>query len=372
MSGTITFTDNSTAPAPATFTPPPSAAGDKGIRITFGYGERNTGNFILFATTDYTTFDSGEGYQGRSNVITVSAPGPHTFTWETKPSAGTYYILLVQLPTTDNRWYNPDRGIPNTIPITSSGETTTGLHTDDFGSKGEESLPENVPNLPSGVAYVTNETEAIALLTALKPDFSSVMDQVHSLIWDGVADVSKSGGWDITDTTSIPGLFIGSRVSVTDNSNPDNFMDDGWSPAVGHNRQMSWSDQTILEFTTKGYESGVVVYGGSWVLKYNGMAASYEVKNISSGNATIHMNGSNEYSDLYTLTASSGGKGGKVILDTSERQSANVDFTYPGNSPQPPATYSGSLKVYGDNDQVRYTLNITNAATYQQAMDYFD
>jgi hypothetical protein len=110
----------------------PGDTGGNGITITFGSGERNTGNFTLFAMTDYTTFSAGHGYQGRSNMITVSTPGPQTFIWAEKPPAGNHYIVLVQLPSTLSGWYNPDGGIPNTIPITSSGETTTALHTDDF------------------------------------------------------------------------------------------------------------------------------------------------------------------------------------------------------------------------------------------------
>jgi hypothetical protein len=131
MSGIITFTDNSTAQAPATLTPPLPPAG-KGITITFiGSDERNIGNFLLLALTDYNTFSSLD-YQGRSYFTSISAPGLQTFIWDIKPPAGNYYIVLVEPAKNEARWYYPDGKTRKTIYIDDSGETTTALNTDDL------------------------------------------------------------------------------------------------------------------------------------------------------------------------------------------------------------------------------------------------
>jgi hypothetical protein len=67
-----------------------------------------------------------------------------------------------------------------------AGMMFTACSTDDGGSDDGGTSPGSLPSLPIDddptLAYVASEAEAKALLTALKPAFGSVGDQVQSLI----------------------------------------------------------------------------------------------------------------------------------------------------------------------------------------------
>jgi hypothetical protein len=147
MSGTITFDDGTTAAAPATLQVP-SADDGKGITVVFEDSllepeEYPDEKFAILAFADHNTFipASGQGSQGYSNVVSVSTPGPQTFTWEIKPPARNYYIALGFATRYSTMWYKPDGGPLTTIPINSSGETSAGaLSTDDFGYKDKKKL----------------------------------------------------------------------------------------------------------------------------------------------------------------------------------------------------------------------------------------
>jgi hypothetical protein len=241
-------------------------------------------------------------------------------------------------------------------------------------STGGGPLPGDLPNLPAGIAYVANATEARALLAALKPGFGLMMDEVEDLILETVGDVSGIGGWDFTDTTSITGLTITSNRSIT--TDPDNFFGYGWDFEVGQIGTMVSNEETITDVTANKTASGVVVYEGSKVVEKGNFTVRYDILGLLDSGLKMRINGSGEESAIYTLAVSNNGKGGKIILNVHLNGSFNnVEWTFAGGDGDLlkfPYTYSGSLKVYGANDQVQYTLNITNEATYQQAMNYFD
>lgn len=229
----------------------------------------------------------------------------------------------------------------------------------------------NLPALPDNTAYVANETEALALLTALKPALEPMMDQVEELV-QLAEDSSESGNWHITDADSIPGLEITSRRSFTDDIYPDNFMDNGWDPEVGHYARVSADEETIADFTAHQDASGVVIYQGSKVMERNRSTSDFDTINVLDEGVSIHANGPAEASTVYALTVSDGERGGKIILDAGQKISASYDFVYPDDTFAPLITYSGSLNVYGANDEALYTLRIHDEETYEEAMDYFE
>jgi hypothetical protein len=220
---------------------------------------------------------------------------------------------------------------------------------------------------------VTNEIEAINLLTAVRPVFESVGYQVESLIWNSSDD---NGSWNINgDVTSIPGLKVTSRGSETYTANPPNFMDDDWEPAAGQSLQMSESSDTTVELTTDKVASEVVIYQGSTVTQKENETGSLSITAISGSGATIRASMSENDSDQYALTASYTGKGGKIILNarrTASISNQTYNITSLDDFPEPPFTYSGSLTVYGADDAEVFTVLINSEATYYLAMNYFD
>jgi hypothetical protein len=248
----------------------------------------------------------------------------------------------------------------------------------DGGGDGGPS-PADLPGLPSATPYVASRAEALALLTALRPAFVSVKNDVEYRVWQAQTG-STDGRWDITDATSLTGITVRSKGRLV--TAPVSLMDPDSNsiPKKGDRGTMSSSVETSADITADTTESGVLVYGGSRVVEKERATASYTITDvvvlggIPTG-FTVLMSGSGEFTALYTLTASSGGKGGKIILNLRMGGSiSNVEYSYPGDgeSPDMPYTYSGSLNVYGANDEAQYTLDITNMATYQQAMAYFD
>jgi hypothetical protein len=153
-------------------------------------------------------------------------------------------------------------------------------------------------------------------------------------------------------------------------------------PAVDDNTQESSSSVTTVELTGNKEVSGVVIYQGSKIEQKETESGSYRITSVSlaSFNMTMHISESEAESAVYTLTASSGGKGGKIILDAHLSESLSTDYTYSftggddDDFPEPSIKYSGSLTVYGAGDAVIYTLTlpINNEATYETATDYFD
>jgi hypothetical protein len=248
---------------------------------------------------------------------------------------------------------------------------------DDDGGGGTK--PEDLPDLPSGTPYAANETEAKALLGDLKPGFLAVEGQVESLIrGTPPTETENSSSVKITDNTSITGLKINYEGSETFKAVPENFMNEGYEDIAkaGDYMEGSETENYTIEFTADKSESGAVVYKGSSIGREESGSMRIVLKALSGPmSGTITVSGSQKSSIVYSLTASAGGKGGKIILEAAVEGSFdtdfNVDASWDGDMPDVPASYSGSLKVFGADDEVKYELSITNAATYQQALAYF-
>jgi hypothetical protein len=248
----------------------------------------------------------------------------------------------------------------------------------DGGGDGDEDngpSPGSLPSLPANdpsIAYVSTEAEARALLTtALRSILRSVDNMVEDLIEDKISFTANGGSWNITNDTSISGVKVSSKGSFTESD----FMDDDWEPSKGENGRDSSSNDTTVELTGNKEASGFVIYSGSRVEQKEQYSVSYNVTDISSSGLTIRMSGSNDETTAYAMTVSSGGKGGKIILNA--RQSATLPdssytFTSYDDFPDVPVKYSGSLTVYGEDDEELYKLPIANDETYYEAMSYFD
>jgi hypothetical protein len=244
---------------------------------------------------------------------------------------------------------------------------------DGDGTPSPGSLPALPDTLPDGTnaTYAATEEEAIALLTALEPVFTSVGNDVESLI----GKAQNNGNWAISGDTSIEGIKVTSKGSYTSKREPENFMDEDWIPAVGHNGQMSSNTETTVDITADKTVSGVVVYAGSKVEQKAKSSQSFRITELSSSGAKVHISASGEESNVFSLTVSSGGKGGKIILNARQSGSLNNDFVFASEEddfPEPSVKYSGSLTVYGDGNKAIYTLPIESEATYEAAMAYFE
>jgi hypothetical protein len=235
--------------------------------------------------------------------------------------------------------------------------------------------PGSLPSLPAddpSIAYVSTEAEARALLTpALRSVLRSVDNMVEDLIEGKISPTANGGSWSITNDTSISGVKVSSKGSFTETD----FMDDDWYPSKGESGRDSSSADTTVELTGDKAEYGVVIYSGSKVEQKEQYSVSYNVTDISSSGLTMRMSGSNDETTNYALTVSSGGKGGKIILNA--RQSATLPdrsytFTFDDGFPDVSVKYSGSLTVYGEGDKELYKLPITDRETYYEATDYLD
>jgi hypothetical protein len=232
-------------------------------------------------------------------------------------------------------------------------------------------LPDTLPD-GTNATYAATEEEAIALLTALEPVFTSVENDVTSLI----EKAQNNGTWTISGDTSIEGIKVTSKGSYTSKSEPENFMDEDWTPAVGHNGQMSSNMETTVDITADKTVSGIVVYAGSKVEQKAKSSQSIRITELelSASSAKVRISVSGEESNVFSLTVSSGGKGGKIILNARQSGSLNGDYVFAGEEddfPEPSVKYSGSLTVYGDGNKAIYTLPIESEATYEAAMAYF-
>jgi hypothetical protein len=247
----------------------------------------------------------------------------------------------------------------------------------DSGGGGGGPKPEDLPELPAGTTYVTNETEAKALLGALKPGFQSIRSQVGNLISPTNTDSGYS--WNVTDNTSISGLKVNSRGAGTEKTNIanpeaiDNFDD----LKQGDWMEYSETSDTTVEFTGDKTVSDATVYQGSKSVDKASELSKMTIKSISNTGGTVTVNVSGEASQQCGVTASIGGKGGKIILEAGARGSLNGDYNLADMmgddipTPSPSITYSGSLKVYGADNAVVYELSIKGEDTYDEAVSYF-
>jgi hypothetical protein len=247
-------------------------------------------------------------------------------------------------------------------------------------SGGSKPKPEDLPELPPGTDYVADETEALALLGALKSVTSDVSNEVGNLINAAGSGTEDDYSWKITNDTSIPSLKINAEGRITREADPDNFMQEDYDePEAGDYGEGSRTENTTVEFTANKSASGVVVYAGSRTRMEESASMKTEIKAVLEPSVTFTESGSNKETVVYRLTASSNGKGGKIILGALAEESLTREVEedpWDGSQPSPDyssasGSYSGSLKVFGADNALVYELPITNRTTYRQALGYF-
>jgi hypothetical protein len=142
--------------------------------------------------------------------------------------------------------------------------------------------------------------------------------------------------------------------------------------------EQSSTTDTTVEFTGDKTASGASVRQGSRLVYKGSSSSKMTIKSISTTGGTVTVNVSGESFQQYGLTAFSGGKGGKIILEAGARGSLNEDYDLEDmmgggiSTPSPSITYSGSLKVYGADNAAVYELPITDEAAYNEAVSYFN
>jgi hypothetical protein len=258
------------------------------------------------------------------------------------------------------------------------------------GSTGGGLSPEDLPELPESAGYVSNETEAKALLGALEPGFLTLRNSLDTLIQGAREGDETNYSWMLVYDQPSEALKINSLGRATlemnlpeDPENPEN-----WYNLSGVLVDGSQNENTTIEFTGNKTLGEAAVYQGSKAAEK--MSASYKttVKAITPENSptgmriTVTVDASGQISQDYGLTASSGGKGGKLILKAAAGLSLHSDFTFsfseiaemgengPDMSLISPI-FSGSLSVYGDGNAAVYELPITSQESYEEALGYF-
>jgi hypothetical protein len=192
--------------------------------------------------------------------------------------------------------------------------------------------PGDLPGLPDGIIAIT-EDEVEALLGKL--DFlGAVFKDVNKVV-----DAASEAGDDpykVTDDTSVEGLKIN---------------------ATGRDSDEGLYQKITVDFIADGTEPEVIIYKDS------------QIKLERSVSATGGGEGTGSISDVFGLTVSSDGKGGKVILKATPTvtvtlvdEEPGVDFTF---------AYKGSLIVYGQDDKELYTLEIKDETSDSKALGYF-
>jgi hypothetical protein len=249
------------------------------------------------------------------------------------------------------------------------GNVFTGCENEDTGGGNTTGLTvpktEDLPELPEGSTAVSSENDATALLGAL----ANVSNSIDGAIWTAImtelgSESAANNPYDIEDVTGNNVKVTAKRTNITASQGPFE-VDDPVKETQEQTRQgVVTADTTVGEST--------VVQGSSF-----GQEWSYgmDLKTTVAGDlANAKFTGTLSFTEryVYGLTATgAGGKSARIILDAAVV--ANVTLTNQTLSQaQSAATITyGSLKVYGAGAEPVYTLSITNAATYQEAVGYF-
>jgi hypothetical protein len=257
---------------------------------------------------------------------------------------------------------------------------------DDNGpSKLPVPAPGDLPGLPDvdEIMPIVSRAEAEALLSGLKEGFGSFRGEVEDLIEGKIETTPIDSGvtqtWNIKDNTDLSGLKIN---AVGDSTQRATLSLDGTAiPKPGDYMEMSENRDAAVEFTGNRTEGGATVYSGSRIAEKARSYGKVTIKSIDaaqSGSITVYGSGSAEF--VYSLTASSGGKSGKIIfeagiegsmnrdLDISDEVLDNIDELFG----ELPFVFSGSLTVYGADDAELYREDIANADDFTMLAEYFN
>jgi hypothetical protein len=248
----------------------------------------------------------------------------------------------------------------------------TGCPMDGGGTDGTDlqpPAPGAMPALPTDSTAVGNETEAKALLTALKTSgiFNRIENKVRTVIEENGGEEDT---FTITDKTS-----GGVKVSASGTSTETGALDfDSSTFTQGQSYSSSEKESRKATLTEDYTESSVTVLKDSVFEKkddetFNGSVTA--AGNESTAKFTLSQSYSGQYAIGFVVKA--GGKAAKISLDAKESHSAQAsNKTWAElNEMADSTTYSGSLTVYGANDAEVYKLPITDEDTYYEAMAYF-
>jgi hypothetical protein len=232
----------------------------------------------------------------------------------------------------------------------------------------------DLPGLPAdgGITYVASKDEATALLAALRPGFPTVSSAVNAVInaaQSAAEDASEDGNYsfEVKDNTTVEKLKINASGRYNWSSNVS-AEEQGYEPKPGDWMKQTFGDNVTVNFTGDKTASGLTAYQDSVVKSES--EGSWDAKLKDNGKADVKISGGEVYA--YGLTVSSGGKGGKIVLDARATGALSGEYTDPEEAEDDVSTtYSGSLTVYGADDAEVYKLDIKDEATYDQALGYF-
>jgi hypothetical protein len=238
--------------------------------------------------------------------------------------------------------------------------------------------PDDLPALPtdSGIAPVSTQAEATALLGSFTSGVASLRRQVENLAEQNgdetETETSYRYVWDIKDDTSISGLKINSNGSVV-----EKWMGDDDIPKANDYTEASDDSNTTIEFIGDKSVSGGTIYEGSRTAEKVAEFERVTFKKVDmlSMSGTINVNASVNESYAYGLTVSYNGKSGKIILDATLAGSLNKDIDIFSEDDYPDMaitlTYSGSLVVYGADNEEVYREDITDKDEFEDVFKYF-
>jgi hypothetical protein len=223
----------------------------------------------------------------------------------------------------------------------------------------------DMPAIPEGTSAVGNATEAQTLIAAVESAYLNCYNAVEDLIDSKTSEDkdSTTRTWNFSDLKTTDG-----KIQVT--SKGESKMTGAWVK-VGDTYEYSYNFDTIAKYIVDITSDTVTVKLGSTFAEKQNMSQKGTVKAVvvdDEGDTRTEgdLNLSNETAYSFGLTAAANGKGGKIILSASRKQSFNGTYNKDTEFPDP--TISGSLKVYGANDAEVYSQTIDTEARLNDAL----
>jgi hypothetical protein len=207
---------------------------------------------------------------------------------------------------------------------------------------------------PGTNPYVATEDEAKALLEALSPGFPTVFGEVKGVIGAKQLEAwSKSDGKSMSYKVENDDSVTGLKINSSGRENREGDESKGKS---------SGESNTTVDITSDIEKSGLTVYKGSVVKTRDNSSGERNEKEEKGSFEELH---------AFALTVSSGGKGGKIILEAKYTGKGTTNYES-GEDVDGSTTYSGSLIVYGADEKEWHRVNIKDEATYGEALGYFN
>jgi hypothetical protein len=271
--------------------------------------------------------------------------------------------------------------------LLAAGLVFTACSSDDPGGEAAYvPAPGDLPDLPDdGPSYVTSENAKTLLDGLYSSGLYTIRNNVENLTYDAGQETNDGYTWDITDNTTLKGLKVNSQGSSTEVGKLIDFFwgEDFFNPEKGDYMEESENHSTTIEFIEDKITSRDTIYAKSRIDEqgdyyYKVTMTEFYPENRS---GTANMNTSKSSSYGYGFTVSHGGIGGKIIFEASvqgsiKRDNIQVDYKfgptdYYEEDLSRNSKYSGSLKVYGAEDELVYTEIITSRNEFDALAVYF-